>query len=171
MEQRLEQNHADGRKMPIQESIHVLELLKQDHREVQTLFEEFERVDSQSKQRVADEVYLALETHTIIEDTLVYPAIRATTGAVDLVDQANEEHHVVTLLIKELREMNISNELYRIRFKVLSELVEHHIDKEEGELFPSAEHIDIDWHSLGRKALTIKERMATQAQDGECSVG
>jgi light-regulated signal transduction histidine kinase (bacteriophytochrome) len=171
MKHRLEQNHVERMKMSIQESIHVLELLKRDHREVETLFEEFERVDHHSKQRVADEVYLALETHTIIEDTLVYPAIRATTGSVDLVDQAKEEHHVVTLLIKELREMKISNELYPIRFKVLSELVEHHIDKEEGELFPSAEHIDIDWHSLGRKALTIKERMATQAQDGECSVG
>lgn len=171
MKHRLQQNHMEGMKMSIRESIHVLELLKQDHREVETLCEEFERVDHQSKQQVADEVYLALEIHTLIEDTLVYPAIRATTGAVDLVDQAKEEHHVVTLLIKELREMKISNELYPIRFKILSELVDHHIDKEEGELFPSAEHIDIDWYSLGRKALTIKERMATQAQNGECSVG
>ena len=73
-----------------QESVNALELLKEDHREVEQLFQSFEEADGRSRQGIADEAIKALEIHTKIEESLVYPAIREATGEEDLVDEANE---------------------------------------------------------------------------------
>ncbi len=150
-----------------QESVNVLELLKDDHREVEQLFQSFETSDGRSRQGIADEAIKALEIHTKIEESLVYPAIREATGEADLVDEANEEHHVVALLIKELKKMKASAEGYKAKFIVMSELVKHHIEEEEKEMFPEAENADMDWEELGREALSIKERMMSKSSRGQ----
>lgn len=149
------------------ESVHALELLKEDHRRVEQLFQSFETADGRSRQGIADEAIKALEIHTKVEDGLVYPAIREATGEEDLVDEASEEHHVVTLVIKELKKMKASAEGYKAKFTVMSELVRHHIEEEEKEMFPEAENADIDWEELGREALTIKERMMSKSSRGQ----
>ncbi len=150
-----------------QESVNALELLKEDHRKVEQLFQSFEEADGRSRQGIADEAFKAIEVHAKIEETLVYPAIREATGEEDLVDEANEEHHVVTLLIKELKKMKASAEGYKAKFKVLSELVKHHIEEEEKEMFPEAENADIDWEELGQEAMSIKERMMSKSSRGQ----
>ncbi len=150
-----------------QESVNVLELLKDDHREVEQLFQSFETSDGRSRQGIADEAIKALEIHTEIEESLVYPAIREATGEADLVDEANEEHHVVALLIKELKKMKASAEGYKAKFIVMSELVKHHIEEEEKEMFPEAENADMDWEELGREALSITERMMSKSSRGQ----
>ena len=149
-----------------QESVNVLELLKDDHREVEQLFQSFETSDGRSRQGIADEAIKAVEIHTKIEESLVYPAIREATGEEDLVDEANEEHHVVGLVIKELKRMKASAKGYKAKFTVMSELVKHHIEEEEKEMFPEAENADIDWEELGQKALGIKERMMSKSSRG-----
>lgn len=150
-----------------QESVNVLELLKDDHREVERLFQSFETSDGRSRQGIADETIKALEIHTKIEESLVYPAIREATGEEDLVDEANEEHHVVALLIKELKKMKASAEGYKAKFTVMSELVKHHIAEEEKEMFPEAENADIDWEELGQEAISMKERMMSKSSRGQ----
>lgn len=141
-------------------SVNVLELLKEDHREAERLFESFEQANGRSRQGIADQTLKALEIHTKIEESLVYPAIREAIGEEDMVDEAVEEHHVVTLLIKELRKMKASADGYKAKFKVLSELVKHHVKEEEEEMFSAAEQSGIDSEELGQKAIGIKERMA-----------
>ncbi len=150
-----------------QESVNALELLKKDHREVEQLFKSFEEADSRSRQGIADEAIKALEVHTKIEESLVYPAIREATGEEDMMDEAVEEHHVVTLLIKELHKMKASAEGYKAKFKVLSELVKHHVQEEEQEMFPQAEQTDIDWGEIGQEAMSIKERMMSKSSRGQ----
>lgn len=147
-----------------QKSINALELLKADHREVEQLFKSFEEAEGRSRQGIADEAIKALEIHTKIEESLVYPAIREATGEEDMLDEAKEEHHVVKLLIKELHKMKASAEGYKVKFKVLSELVKHHVQEEEHEMFPQAEQTNIDWEELGQEAMSIKERMTKSSR-------
>jgi hemerythrin superfamily protein len=145
--------------MSEEERINVLEVLREDHRKVEQLFTSYEEADGRSRQRFADEALQALEIHSAIEEKLVYPAIRKATDDQDMVAEANEEHHVVKFLIKELRRMNASAEGYKAKFTVLSELVKHHVEEEEGEMFPKAEQAKVDWDKLGQEAMKIKERM------------
>ena len=150
-----------------QEPVNALDLLKEDHREVEQLFQSFEEADGRSRQGIADEAMKALEIHTKIEESLMYPAIREATGEEDMMDEAKEEHHIVKLLIKELHKMKASAEGYKAKFKVLSELVKHHVQEEEQEMFPQAEQTGIDWKELGQEALSIKERMMSKSSRGQ----
>jgi hemerythrin-like domain-containing protein len=73
----------------------------------------------------------------------------------DLVAEAMEEHHVVTTLMEELKGLDPKDERYDAKFKVLMDNVEHHIEEEEGEMFPEAEEV------LGDRL----ERLGTQMQE------
>jgi hemerythrin-like domain-containing protein len=66
-----------------------------------------------------------------------------------------EEHHVVTTLMDELKSLDPKDERYDAKFTVLMENVEHHIEEEEGEMFPEAEEV------LGERL----ERLGTQMQE------
>ena len=152
--QEREETHED-----IQESVNALDMLRDDHRKVEGLFEQFEQADNRSRQRIADEALSELEIHAQLEEKLIYPAIRDEVDADELMDMALEEHHVAKTLIKELRKMAPRDQRYTAKFKVLAESVKHHIKEEEGEIMPKAEETDLDFNELGRKAMQRKEAL------------
>lgn len=142
----------------------ALEMLREDHRRVQDLFEEFESADNRSRQRIADSALTELEIHAKLEEGLIYPAIREALDEKDLMDRALEEHHVAEVLIKELRKMGPKEDRYSAKFKVLSELVKHHIEEEESQILPQAEETDIDFMELGQEAVTRKEKLMAKME-------
>ena len=141
-------------------AVDVLDLLKEDHSTVKGLFVKFKTADAASRQSIADEALQDLEIHTKIEDSIVYPAIREVIDEEDMVAEAREEHHVVGLLIKELRKMKATEDGYHAKFTVLSELVEHHIEEEEREMLPAAEE-SLDLEDLGKQAMEMKTRLTS----------
>jgi len=52
-----------------------------------------------------------------------------------------EEHAVVKQLLSELDELSKDDETWGAKLKVLQENVEHHVEEEEGEMFPSARKV------------------------------
>lgn len=147
----------------------AIELLREDHQKVQDLFEEFEGADSRSQQRIADQALTELEVHAKLEEGLVYPAIREALDEKDMMDEALEEHHVAELLIKELRKMGPKDERYHAKFKVLAEMVKHHIEEEESDMLPQAEETDIDMEELGQEAMALKEKLLSKMHSGSSS--
>jgi len=146
------------------EGPNALELLRNDHQKVQELFEEFEGADNRSRQGIANQILTELEIHARLEETLIYPAIREALDEDDMMDEALEEHHVVKVMIKELRKMQPRDERYRAKFKVLSEIVKHHVEEEESEMLPQAEKSDLDLNALGQEALLRKEKLERAPQ-------
>jgi hemerythrin superfamily protein len=117
-----------------------IEMLREDHRKVQDLFQLFEDADDpESMREIAAETIKELKIHAAIEEEIFYPALRKATGADDLLDEAEEEHHVAKLLIAELEEMSVGDEHFEAKYKVLAESVRHHIREEESEMFSKAE--------------------------------
>lgn len=145
-----------------------VEMLKEDHRKVEDLFEQFENADTRSRQRIADSTFAELDIHTKLEEDLIYPAIREGIGDDEMMDKAYEEHHVVAMLMKELRKMQPKKEAYAAKFKVLGEIVRHHVEEEEGEMFPQAQKADIDWGELGQDAAQMRAKlMQKHGQQGQ----
>ncbi|HKN85746.1 MAG TPA: hemerythrin domain-containing protein [Nitrospiraceae bacterium] len=147
----------------------AIELLREDHQKVQDLFEEFESADNRSRQRIVDQALMELEIHSKLEEGLIYPAIRDALDEEDMMDEALEEHHVVELLIKELRKMGPKDERYKAKFTVLAEIVKHHIEEEESEVLPQAEETDIDMAELGQEAMALKEKLMSKMHSGSSS--
>ena len=135
-------------------------LLKADHRKVEELFEQLESASGQSKMRVFEQIKTELELHTHIEETIFYPALERPKQTHDLTLEAYEEHDVVKKLLQELsRARNVSDE-WEAKAKVLQENVEHHVEEEEGELFPkaSAALSEDQIETLGEQMESEKER-------------
>jgi hemerythrin superfamily protein len=114
-------------------------LLKADHRKVEKLFAQLESASGgEAKKRVFEQIKTELELHTHIEETIFYPATEEPKQTHDLTLEAYEEHNVVKKLLQELSRAKSPNEEWEAKAKVLQENVEHHVEEEEGQLFPKA---------------------------------
>jgi hemerythrin superfamily protein len=136
-------------------SIDAVALLTQQHREVEEMFERFEKMTDRakvSKKKLADEICNALIMHTTIEEEIFYPATReASEDTEDMVDEAVVEHASAKDLIAQIMEMDPGDDLYDAKVKVLSELVEHHVEEEEKEMFPKTKQLKLDMQALGQE--------------------
>lgn len=146
----------------------AVKLLKDDHKEVKELFRQFENARSADrKKKIAEEAMTALEVHAEIEEEIFYPAAKAKADkeGKELVAEAVEEHHVVKMLIGELRAMKDVNEQYEAKFTVLIENVEHHIDEEEKEMLPDAKRsLGGDIQALGEQMQERKTQLMASAR-------
>jgi hemerythrin superfamily protein len=141
----------------------VLAMLKADHKKVKALFGEYEDATPRKQEDIAQTVIHELEIHAELEERLVYPAIREGIDDDDLMNEANEEHHLVHVLIAELKKLDPSDDTFRAKFTVLGELVKHHVKEEEGEMFPKAHQASIDWEALNTEVLERKDRLMARA--------
>lgn len=133
----------------------VIDLLKQDHKDVKMLFRDFEKLDvdqeSDAALQLASRICAALEAHALLEEELFYPMARealAKKGEDDLVDEAQVEHQSLKQLIGGLREMNMDDPKWKASMTVLSEYVKHHVKEEEGEMFEMLGRAKIEWEPL-----------------------
>lgn len=118
------------------------DLLERQHREVATLFKRSIRAtDLATRRAMRDKIATKLSMHTTLEEQIFYPAVRAigTKKIDEMIGEAVEEHHVVKLVLGELPRMDPAADTFKARMTVLAELVEHHVEEERNEMFPTAE--------------------------------
>lgn len=138
---------------------HAIEMLREDHHKVKNLFEEFKHAEErQTKEQIVESTLHELEVHAALEEEIFYPAAEEQIDEKESIDEAREEHHVVKLLIGELRKMSAGDERYDAKYTVLAESVKHHIEEEESELFPKLEG-KLDSEELGAEMETRKQEL------------
>lgn len=118
----------------------AIALLKQDHETVRTLLGQFQNATGARRQKLFTRIEREVEIHTRIEEEIFYPAYREAVRKKDdkrLYFEAIQEHHVVDLVMPEAGEGESPEEL-KAKAKVLKELIEHHADEEEKQMFPRA---------------------------------
>jgi hemerythrin superfamily protein len=118
------------------------DLLKKQHKQVKALFKKVEKTENARERRqLMEQIEQELKMHTKLEEQIFYPAVRGieTKKAEEMYMEALEEHHVVDLVLAELPQVDPADERFHAKMTVLSELVEHHADEEEEEMFPLAE--------------------------------
>jgi hemerythrin superfamily protein len=140
----------------------LLGMLKDDHKKVKGLFEEYKDANSRKQKEIADTVIHELEVHAALEEELIYPAIREQIDEDELMNEATEEHHLVHVLIGELKKLDANDEIFTAKFTVLGELIKHHVKEEEGEMFPKAQKADLDWEALNVEVHERKEQLTAK---------
>ena len=122
--------------------MNAFQLLKEDHQKVSGLFQQVEPTTERAE-KTRTELFAKLkeelDIHTKIEESIFYPAIKQAAETREIVLEGFEEHHVVKMLLKELEALPVDTEQWTAKLKVLQENVEHHVEEEEGEMFPLAE--------------------------------
>ena len=131
------------------------DLLKKQHKEVKGLFKKMEKTeDARGRRQLMEQIGQMLQMHTRIEEEIFYPAVRGleTRKAEEMVAEAFEEHHVVDLVLGELPRVDPEDERFEAKMTVLSELVEHHAEEEEEEMFKLAQRLgDDELKALGER--------------------
>ena len=120
------------------------QLLKDQHREVKELFGQIQNTeDAEGRHDLMEQIAERLQTHMRIEEAIFYPAVQEAAGGKneEMVPEAYEEHHVVKLVLDELPHVDPEDERFTAKMTVLSELVDHHVQEEEKELFKVAEKL------------------------------
>ena len=145
----------------------AIALLKQDHQKVRALLSDLEKTSGRAagkRQKLLAEIEQELAVHTKIEEQIFYPAFRDAARKDDdskLYYEAVEEHHVVDLVLPEIKRTAPDADEFAAKAKVLKDLVEHHAEEEETEMFPRAKTI------LGREELL---RLGQELADAKASM-
>jgi hemerythrin superfamily protein len=121
--------------------MNVLTFLKHEHDEVKSVFGKLEKAKGAQAERLWEQLREMLQLHETMEETFFYPRLKEDKRAKDLVLESYEEHHVLDVLIGEISQFSPSDEQWQPKIKVLQENTEHHIEEEEGELFPKVRKI------------------------------
>jgi hemerythrin superfamily protein len=113
-------------------------LLKKQHRKVEGMFATLEKGKGKGDlSAVLGQLANDLAAHMAIEQTIFYPAV----GKIDpeLVGESYQEHAIAELALKRLLETTIDDATFAPKVTALKELILHHVEEEEKELFPAVE--------------------------------
>ena len=116
----------------------ILEVLRQDHVRVDSLLDQIEETDESDERRreqLFAQVAAEIQVHSDAEDQVVYGALEARAGFENLIEDAREEHEHIEQMVEELDELEVTDRSWLDKVHDLRQLVRHHVDEEEGQLF------------------------------------
>jgi hemerythrin superfamily protein len=144
--------------------MNAIDLLKDDHARVKSILSELsDSTERGIKKRTELLAKLEMEVtiHTQLEEKILYPAFKAEGGKEQdvLYFEAKEEHRTVdSLVLPDLKKTDPGTLEFSGRVKVVKELLEHHIEEEEKEMFPQAKKLlgKAKLEELGAQMETMK---------------
>jgi hemerythrin superfamily protein len=145
--------------------MNAIKMLKQQHREVEKLFKQFEsEKPGESRTRVFEEIADALAVHATIEERHFYPGVKQEKTE-EILFESVEEHLEIKRAIADLLSLEDDDETFEAKVKVLQEDVEHHVEEEETALFPKVEKL-IDAETLEAIGLEMEETQEELLSEG-----
>src|SRR5690606_3422218 len=142
--------------------IDAIDLLESQHREVEALFEQIREAESADEiEELVAELADQLAAHTKIEDTIFCPKV-CDEDTSELLHEAVDEHFEAKHVLAELLEIHASDQRFMSKLEELEQLINHHVQEEETELFPQVrEHNQLDLEALGRQLEKRFEKLIT----------
>jgi hemerythrin superfamily protein len=115
----------------------LFELIEAAHRKVETIFSEIEKTNGSKKlDQYFNQLYKELNVHAQTEELTLYPAMRDHDDIKELVNEAEEEHTEVKVLLEQMKSLDVTSSEFKEKISTLKEAVQHHVQEEENEVFP-----------------------------------
>jgi hemerythrin superfamily protein len=143
------------------EQPNAIDLLKKDHDRVEDLFARVKDNEDGDNRDTFGQIRRELETHTHIEEQIFYPHLLSAGNdeLQSLTREALVEHGQVKMVLEELGTFGEDLGDFNAKLKVLIEDVEHHVEEEEGEMFPLVQD-QIDEETLRRLGTQMEQEKA-----------
>lgn len=118
--------------------MNAIDLLKEDHDKVDKLFQKVKANEDADHKNTFEQIKSELEVHLHIEETVFYPKLKeeGDEELKKIVLEGIEEHHQVKIFLRELSSLVDESEKFQPKLKVLIDDVSHHVQEEEGQMFP-----------------------------------
>jgi iron-sulfur cluster repair protein YtfE (RIC family) len=135
-------------------------MLEHDHQIVKSLFKSMKSKKS-DHDNIFEQISKELTVHFSGEEELLYPVLEEKGPTHEKTLESWEEHNYAKEVLKDLKGMNKQDEHWQAKLTVLQEMVEHHIQEEEGILFKQAQKVIDKAQSdeIGRRYHEKKEQM------------
>ena len=130
------------------------QLLRAQHRDAKKILVSLEKGKSANRATL-EKLVTALGAHMVIEQEIFYPAVKAIKP--DLVLESFEEHAGAQTMMERLLKTAPGDESFTARVTTLREMIQHHVEEEEEDLFPSVEK-KIDASELNALGEQMKSR-------------
>jgi iron-sulfur cluster repair protein YtfE (RIC family) len=142
----------------------AFELLEKDHRKVEGIFAQLEETTERAvktRGELFEKLKMELDIHTQIEETVLYPVLKQVRDTREITFEGYEEHGVAKTLLEEMSTLDVSDEVWTAKLKVLKESIEHHVEEEETEMFKDArENLSKEQiNDLGMKLESAKQEL------------
>lgn len=121
--------------------MNAIELLIADHRKVDHLFGKVKATEESEHKALFEQIKQELDVHTHIEETIFYPKLKEEKELEDITLEGIEEHHQAKMFLRELANLADDSEKFEPKLKVLMEDITHHVQEEEGKMFPKVEEL------------------------------
>jgi hemerythrin superfamily protein len=133
--------------------MNAIELLKTDHDKVDRLFQKVKATGEDEHKELFEKIKAELEVHTHIEEKIFYPRLRQEEELEDITLEGIEEHHQAKMFLRELSSLSDDSEKFEPKLKVLMEDITHHVQEEEGQMFPKVEKVinSAELEELGKR--------------------
>ncbi|MDZ8050829.1 MAG: hemerythrin domain-containing protein [Aulosira sp. ZfuVER01] len=121
--------------MAINQAQNILSLIEAEHRQVEKLFAEIEKADSNELYECFNEIYKALTLHAKSEELVFYPAMREYEETEQYIEEAEAEHEEAKILLEEIKSLKPTDSEFKTKINSLKKAVQHHVKEEEIEIF------------------------------------
>ena len=127
--------------------MNAIDLLKADHERVKAILTQLSESTERAVKKRTDllaKLEMEISIHTRLEEEILYPAFKAAGSKEQdvMYFEAKEEHRTVdSLVLPDLKLTDPGTPEFSGRVKVVKELLEHHIEEEETEMFPQAKKL------------------------------
>ncbi|PWC33843.1 hemerythrin domain-containing protein [Azospirillum sp. TSO35-2] len=111
--------------------------IKTDHDTIRDLLDKTEKANG-SGRAVFETLQRELWAHSKVEESVFYAPLKTAKEAKSETIEGLNEHHLINGLLDELNAMKTTDSGWKEKLQVLGELVRHHLDEEEEELFEEA---------------------------------
>ena len=158
---------SDAQPAASYETKNVVTILTEDHERILNLLLQFRDArDATERKGIVDNVVAELETHSLLEEEIVFPTVRRLSSDESLVDQAEAGHREGERVAEELAEVDPGSERFEALFGELTEQITRHIRHEEGELFASLRPLgNEELVELGKKIRGRRDAALTELHE------
>jgi len=118
----------------------IFDILKKEHDKTKELFKQTES-KREDHGNVFSQIRTELTIHMDGEERLLYPVLKEKEPTRDKTLEGWEEHTYIKIVLNDLVGMPREDERWQAKLTVLREMVEHHIEDEEKNLFKKAKMV------------------------------
>ena len=147
--------------------MNAIDMLVEDHerlKDILTRLADSTERAVKTRSDLLQKLEMEVTIHTELEEQILYPAFKEVGGKEELkmYHEAKEEHRAVdSLVLPDLKETDPASVQFSGRVKVCKELLEHHIEEEESEMFPQVRELfdDTRLEEMGEQMAELRDRL------------
>ncbi|MDZ8089828.1 MAG: hemerythrin domain-containing protein [Nostoc sp. DedQUE12b] len=144
----------------------ILSLIEAEHRQVEKLFAEAEKAKGAKLVEQFNQIYIELILHARTEELVFYPALREYEETEQYVEEAEEEHEEVSVILEEIKGLKTTKPEFKEKMSELKEILEHHVEEEESEIFNAVRECmsDQELTELGQEFQETKAKLVSNVE-------